>query len=143
TTCGGSRPVSSAQRARRCINAMESPPPETATMPGHGAPAARRSSIAAKNAASRACFAAVRLARVGPLVEDGFAGLRIFCPERGKGGATFGFLARRDQRLAKLEHGIGRARRVGIFLDDFRETACGVGVILLHIRDVRNPVDRL
>ena len=107
---------SSPSRASRCISAMESPPPETATAPGQGAPAAMSPSIAAAKCASRDS-AADGFAGVRALAEDGGRSVRIFRRERGKSGATFLLLAGGDQRLAELEHAIGRARaEVGYFL---------------------------
>src|SRR6185437_3429944 len=84
-----------------------------------------------------------RPARLGALREEAFRGFGIFCRERGKGSATFLLPARREQRLAELEHAIGGAGRGGIFLDHLGEGARRTVIVLLHIGDVADPVDGL
>src|ERR1700709_726024 len=70
---GGARRVAFAQRAKRCISATESPPPETATAPGHGAPAARSCSMLWAKAISRSdCLALPTTVIVGPRCRRAF-----------------------------------------------------------------------
>src|SRR5689334_9255469 len=142
TTGGARRFLFFAHAARRCMSATESPPPETATAPGQGAPVATIASMASMKRVSRGS-AADGFARLAALREDSGCRVWVFCRERGKSGATFLFLARRDQRLAKLQHAIGRPAGGGIFLDHLCEGARCAWIIPLHIGDVADPIDCL
>src|SRR4051794_24819073 len=83
------------------------------------------------------------LALFGGAAGDFLAGSRVLRREGGKGGTAFLFLAHRDQRLAELQHAIRSPRAVRIFLDLFRKGAGRRGIILLHIRNVAEPIHRL
>src|SRR6185437_2263514 len=129
------------QTARRCISATESPPPETATAPGHRLPSPAMD--VAKRAASAASAAGGRFAIALRRGEDRVGGLRVFGFDRAKGGATFLLLSHRDQRLAELEHRVRGAAALRIFLDLLGEGARGTCIILLHIGYVAHPIDGL
>src|SRR5438105_1289135 len=121
---GGGFPALAAQSASRKSRARESAPPETPTAPGHTAPSASTCSISCANSrAEIASAAAVRFAFGERLIGDGFRSGRILVRERGKSSAAFLFLIHRKQRLAELQHAVGRTGTVRIFFQFLGERA--------------------
>src|SRR5581483_9204865 len=136
---GGGRLPAFAQPASKCISARESPPPDTATAPGHifwesGPCAASRSIAAAKSASS--LLAAGGFARAGRFREGRGGRFGITGLERAKCGAASAGLAFGQKRLAKPQHTVGTAGTGGIFFDLFGEGADGGGIVALDIGDL-------
>src|SRR5882724_6141592 len=106
------------QSANRCIRAMESPPPETASAQGAAGEIPSRSN-ARSNRTTRLLTRSAALV-IGALAPgargDGRRGVRIFCGERDKGGTTFLHLTQFEQRKSELEHSFGCSLSLGIFL---------------------------
>src|SRR5262245_20524774 len=136
------------QLAARCIRATESPPPETASANGALKGEPKRSSAAANRRcsapASASASAAHGVAAFGAGARrDRGACLRVFRRERGKGGTAFIHLAQLEQRQTELEHAVGGARGVRVFLQQLGEIARGSFVILLGGEgDVAGPIER-
>src|SRR5579872_5877827 len=142
-------PRAFAHSARRCIKARESPPPDSATAPGHGAPSPCMASAKARlrppgffcwalDSLTAGCFA-----RAGCRGERGGGRFGVFGLERGKSGASSAGLPLGDQRLAQLQHTVRTAVAVRIFLDLLGKGAGGTGVVVLNIGNIADPVDRL
>src|SRR5262245_48101522 len=143
---GGTSRLARVQSLIRCNRASESPPPESATAPGQGAPASRSSSSIVVKRDERPALAlalAGRFARARRLLDEALRGARIFLLERDKGGAAFLLLARGKQGLAELYQAFRRAGACRILLDDFGKCTRRASIVFLNIVDATDPVDCL
>src|SRR6476646_10872374 len=144
---GGTARVRSHQSANNSINAMESPPPETAI-------AARAFCLKASRLRARKNRAVKSRSEAGTLLaalvvgalgtrprRDGWRGFGIFCGERDKCGTAFLHLAEFEQRQAEFQHAFRGPLSLGIFLQQLGKIACRLGVILFRrIGDVARPI---
>src|SRR5207247_5530943 len=124
--------------------ASESAPPETATAPGHSPPCPRTTPIESANSACEIASAATGgFAGVERLIGDGFRSGRVLVRKRAKGSAAFLFLIHCEQRLAEFQHAVGRALTFGIFFQLLGERARRRRKVLLHERNIADPIDGL
>src|SRR5580692_11069465 len=98
---GSGREALRAQSASRSMSALESPPPETATAPGQGAPCASVRAIAAAKSAARLASLISALAATGfahgfDLAEHHLRCVGIFRRQCAERRAAFVFLVHRD-----------------------------------------------
>src|ERR1700685_893334 len=132
-----------AQPAKRCMSAIESPPPETASAASHPGKNPRSVSARAKrlHRSQLRLLALVAGALGFGARRDTWRGIGIFGREGGKGGTTFLHLPEFEKRKAKLQHAVRRSLGLGIFLQQLREIPRGLRVIFLgRVGDVTRPI---
>ena len=123
-----------AQPATRCISAVESDPPDTASATWRCLRRGERSKPDSGGAAGTLGFG------LGPLA--GVDRLGIFRADGGIGRAGLLWLAQPVQRNAELQEAVGRAAALGIFLVALQEVLRGPLVVTLGIIGFAEPVLR-